>query len=60
MAGARWTVRHYDWCDVGEPYGWHTPRDGQIIDTYREREMAQAYVDYMNGRKGETATEEEA
>lgn len=53
MATKRWTVRHYEWDDYGAPYGWHVLRDGQIIDTYPDRSLADGYADYMNKREAE-------
>jgi hypothetical protein len=51
----RYSFRFYEWEDVGAPYGWHVLLDGVILDTYRDREMAESYVRYMNGRNQSVA-----
>ena len=47
LIGGRYQVRHSEWAD--DPYGWQTvDPQGQVVDTYELRELAQAWVDYMN------------
>lgn len=48
--GPRYSCRFYEWDDVGAPYGWHVLFDGVILDTYRDRAIAESYVRYMNDR----------
>lgn len=47
LIGGRYQVRHSEWTD--DPYGWQTvDPQGNVIDTYELRKLAQAWVDYMN------------
>lgn len=57
----RFTVRFYEWSDAGAPYGWHVLMDGAVLDTYRERELADAYAAAANAREadGMNTNEEE-
>lgn len=42
-------MQHSDWND--ELYGWQVIKAGEVIDTYEDKDMAIAYVNYMNERK---------
>jgi hypothetical protein len=51
---ARWTVKARRMGTVHIVRWWEVLCDGVVIDTYEDREMAHAYVKYMNGRSGVT------
>jgi hypothetical protein len=49
MPDGRFTVTHSDWGE--DPYGWQVRMDGEVLDTYVERDVAEAYAEYMNKRE---------
>lgn len=41
-----YTVQHSEWQD--DLYGYQVLKDGNVIDTYEHKDMAEAYCQYMN------------
>lgn len=47
------TVTHSDWGE--DPYGWQVRLNGEVIDTYMAKDMADAYAKYMNTKRAQEA-----